>query len=103
MYSQKSQQIAKVAEAVAEENNMDVTFIRDSTHVEYLSDEMSGPDSDAETPETHENWKFRLATLAKLPNDPTSLKNTHILQVLVPDWRAEPVSASHSLLTPSNV
>ncbi|KAJ7829480.1 hypothetical protein B0H14DRAFT_2809794 [Mycena olivaceomarginata] len=69
---------------------MDATFIRDSTHAEYLSDEMSGPDSDAETPETHENWKFRLATFANLPNDPTSLKSTHILEVLVPAWRTEP-------------
>ncbi|KAJ7321550.1 hypothetical protein DFH08DRAFT_1033455 [Mycena albidolilacea] len=85
----KSDQISKVADAVAEENDMDARFLRDSTHPEYLSNEVSGPDSDAETPETHESWKFRLATLAKLPNDPASLKNTHILEVLVPDWRAE--------------
>ncbi|KAJ7347172.1 hypothetical protein DFH08DRAFT_1001832 [Mycena albidolilacea] len=85
----KSDQISKVADAVAEENNIDARFIRDSTHPEYLSDEVSGPDSDAETHETHESWKFRLATLAKLPADPASLKNTHILEVLVPDWRAE--------------
>ncbi|KAJ7746092.1 hypothetical protein B0H14DRAFT_3514395 [Mycena olivaceomarginata] len=69
----KSEQIAKVVDAVAEENDMDATFIRDSTHAEYPSDEMS-----------------RLATFANLPNDPAWLKNTHILGVLVPAWRAEP-------------
>jgi hypothetical protein len=72
-------------------------FICDSTHPEYLSDEMSGPDSDAETPETHENWKFRMATIAKLPKDPASLKNTHFLEVLVSEWRAEAVSSSYHL------
>ncbi|KAJ7884812.1 hypothetical protein B0H14DRAFT_3128328 [Mycena olivaceomarginata] len=53
---------------------------------EYLSDEVSGPESDSETPE---DWKFRLATLANFRNDPTSLKATHILEVLVPGWRDE--------------
>ncbi|KAJ7859600.1 hypothetical protein B0H14DRAFT_2746191 [Mycena olivaceomarginata] len=85
----KSEQIKKISDAVAEENDMDAMFICDSTHPEYLSDEMSGPDSDAETPETHENWKFRMATIAKLPKDPASLKNTHFLEVLVSEWRAE--------------
>ncbi|KAJ7832467.1 hypothetical protein B0H14DRAFT_3712181 [Mycena olivaceomarginata] len=85
----KSEQIKKISDAVAEENDMDTMFICDSTHPEYLSDEMSGPDSDAETPETHENWKFRMATIAKLPKDPASLKNTHFLEVLVSEWRAE--------------
>ncbi|KAF8172181.1 hypothetical protein K438DRAFT_1981626 [Mycena galopus ATCC 62051] len=85
----KSEQIGKVADAVAEENDMDARFIRDSTHPEYLSDEVSGPDSDADIHETHENWKFRLAMLAKLPAGPASLKNTHMLEVLVPAGRAE--------------
>ncbi|KAJ7831489.1 hypothetical protein B0H14DRAFT_3143135 [Mycena olivaceomarginata] len=53
---------------------------------EYLSDEFSGPESDSETPE---DWKFRLETLANFRNDPTSLKATHILEVLVPGWRDE--------------
>ncbi|KAJ7815368.1 hypothetical protein B0H14DRAFT_2847868 [Mycena olivaceomarginata] len=82
----KSEQIKKISDAVAEENDMDAMFICDSTHPEYLSDEMSGPDSDAETPETHENWKFCMATIAKLPKDPTSLKNTHFLEVLYTDF-----------------
>jgi hypothetical protein len=95
MCSQKSEQIKKVSNTIAEENNMDVTFICDSTHPEYLSDKMSGPDSDAEIPETHENWKFCMATIAKLPNDPASLKNTHFLEILVLEWRAEDLSSSH--------
>ncbi|KAJ7870086.1 hypothetical protein B0H14DRAFT_2726512 [Mycena olivaceomarginata] len=82
----KSEQIDKVVEAVAEDTGMDVAFLRVSTHPEYLSDEVSGPESDSETPE---DWKFRLATLANLRNDPTSLKATHILEVLIPGWRDE--------------
>ncbi|KAJ7933183.1 hypothetical protein B0H13DRAFT_2262922 [Mycena leptocephala] len=82
----KSEQIEKVVEAVAEDTGMDVAFLRVSTHPEYLSDEVSGPESDSETPE---DWKFRLATLANLRNDPTSLKATHILEVLIPGWRDE--------------
>ncbi|KAJ7882753.1 hypothetical protein B0H14DRAFT_2702796 [Mycena olivaceomarginata] len=70
----KSEQIHKVVEAVAEDTGMDVAFLRISTHPEYLSDE---------------DWKFRLATLANLRNDPTSLKATQILEVLVPGWRDE--------------
>ncbi|KAJ7803084.1 hypothetical protein B0H14DRAFT_2889988 [Mycena olivaceomarginata] len=75
----KSEQIKKISDAVAEENDMDAMFICDSTHPEYLSDEMSGPDSDAETPKTHENWKFRMATIANSPKTP----------LLVSEWRAE--------------
>ncbi|KAJ7301427.1 hypothetical protein DFH08DRAFT_827551 [Mycena albidolilacea] len=82
----KSEQIHKVVEAVAEDTGMDVAFLRISTHFEYLSDEVSGPESESETPE---DWKFRLATLANLRNDPTSLKATQILEFLVPGWRDE--------------
>ncbi|KAJ7889299.1 hypothetical protein B0H14DRAFT_3429610 [Mycena olivaceomarginata] len=38
----KSEQIKKISDAVAEENDMDAMFICDSTHPEYLSDEMAG-------------------------------------------------------------
>jgi hypothetical protein len=96
MNSQKSEQIDKVVEAVAEDTGMDVAFLRISTHPEYLSDEFSGPESDSETPE---DWKFRLATLANLRNDPTSLKATHILEVLIPGWRDEQVF--RSFISPS--
>lgn len=96
MNLQKSEQIHKVVEAVAEDTGMDVAFLRISTHPEYLSDEVSGPESDSETPE---DWKFRLATLANLRNDPTSLKATQILEVLVPGWRDEQVF--QSFISPS--
>ncbi|KAJ7868987.1 hypothetical protein B0H14DRAFT_2728542, partial [Mycena olivaceomarginata] len=76
----KSEQIHKVTPEWM------LRFLRISTHPEYLSDEVSGPESDSETPE---DWKFRLATLANLRNDPTSLKATQILEVLVPGWRDE--------------
>ncbi|KAJ7713025.1 hypothetical protein B0H14DRAFT_3017358, partial [Mycena olivaceomarginata] len=82
----KSEQIHKVVEAVAEDTGMDVAFLCISTHPKYLSNEVSGPESDSET---LEDWKFHLATLANLRNDPTSLKATHILEVLVPGWRDE--------------
>ncbi|KAJ7899450.1 hypothetical protein B0H14DRAFT_2556528 [Mycena olivaceomarginata] len=76
LFRKKSEQIDKVVEAVAEDTRIDVAFLRVSTHPEYLSDEVSGPESDSETPE---DWKFRLATLANLRNDPTSLKATQWL------------------------
>ncbi|KAK7035080.1 hypothetical protein R3P38DRAFT_2912677 [Favolaschia claudopus] len=88
----KSEQISKVSAAVAEEQGMDAQFICDSTIAEYLSDEVSGPDSDVERPETREDWVFRLATLAELPTDPSSLKTYQILEVLVPGWRDEAYS-----------
>ncbi|KAJ7745041.1 hypothetical protein B0H14DRAFT_3606612 [Mycena olivaceomarginata] len=54
-YRQKSEQIHKVVDAVAEDTGMDIAFPRISTHPEYLSDEVSGPESDSETPA---DWKF---------------------------------------------
>ncbi|KAK7059538.1 hypothetical protein R3P38DRAFT_3522753 [Favolaschia claudopus] len=84
----KSTQIAKVIDAVAVDKNDDyVQFLHTATHPEYLSDEVSGPDSDGD--EGLEDWVYRLAKIANLPTDPASLKKTNILEVLVPDWRAD--------------
>ncbi|KAJ7838989.1 hypothetical protein B0H14DRAFT_2787960 [Mycena olivaceomarginata] len=75
----KSEQIKKISDAVAEENDMDTMFICDSTHPSTSPTKCLAPTPTAETPETHENWKFRMATIAKLPKDPA----------LVSEWRAE--------------
>ncbi|KAJ7835736.1 hypothetical protein B0H14DRAFT_2795389 [Mycena olivaceomarginata] len=78
----KSEQIKKISDAVAEENDMDAI----TSPTKCLA---STPTP--KHPKTHENWKFRMATIAKLPKDPASLKNTHFLEVLVSEWRAEAV------------
>ncbi|KAK6987669.1 hypothetical protein R3P38DRAFT_3291784 [Favolaschia claudopus] len=85
----KSEQLGKAVDALDEKLELDTGFLHDSIHPDYLSDEVSGPDSDTEEPEMSEQWKFRLATLAGLPNDPSSLKNANILEVLIPDWRED--------------
>ncbi|KAK6978275.1 hypothetical protein R3P38DRAFT_3235744 [Favolaschia claudopus] len=90
IHSQKSTQIAKVVDAVAVDKNDDyVQFLHTATHPEYLSDEVSGPDSDGD--EGLEDWVYRLAKIVNLPTDPASMKKTNILEVLVPDWRADEV------------
>ncbi|KAK6996272.1 hypothetical protein R3P38DRAFT_3287809 [Favolaschia claudopus] len=52
----------------------------------FLSDELSGPDSDAS--ETQEEWKERLAEAAGLPTAPESLAKFQFFEVVVPDWHA---------------
>ncbi|KAK7026910.1 hypothetical protein R3P38DRAFT_2436754, partial [Favolaschia claudopus] len=55
-------------------------------HEQFLSDELSGPDSDAG--ETNEAWKVRLAAAAGLPTSPELLAKFEIFEITVPNWRS---------------
>ncbi|KAJ7798282.1 hypothetical protein B0H14DRAFT_3156978 [Mycena olivaceomarginata] len=60
-------------------------FLRDISHEQDLSEEVSGPDENSG--ESHEAWKVRCAIAANVPTDATSLKKTKFLEVLSPAWR----------------
>jgi hypothetical protein len=88
--SQKSEQLVKALLIFAEQYGIDVQFLRDIVHPEYLSDEISEPED--ETREAKAAWKVRLAAAAGISLSPAVLERTQILEVLVPPWRTEMVS-----------
>ncbi|KAK7035159.1 hypothetical protein R3P38DRAFT_3494020 [Favolaschia claudopus] len=72
--------------AFAAAHGLDPAMFIDVIHEQFLSDELSGPDSDAS--ETQEEWKERLAGAAGLPTAPESLAKFQFFEVVVPDWHA---------------
>jgi hypothetical protein len=87
----------KVVEPYAAEYGLDPVVLKDMIHHEYLSDEVSGPEE--ETGESFEVWRVRMAALADLSVAPASLERLQILEVLVPEWRTDPVGSQFSVLT----
>ncbi|KAJ7136350.1 hypothetical protein C8R43DRAFT_893931, partial [Mycena crocata] len=83
----KSEQLLKVLLRFAEEYHIDLQFLKDIVHPEYLSDEMSGPED--ETREAKAAWKVRLAAEMGISLSPDVLERTQILEVLSPPWRTD--------------
>ncbi|KAJ7268285.1 hypothetical protein C8J57DRAFT_1612136 [Mycena rebaudengoi] len=83
----RSEQLAKTLLSFADQYGIDVQFLRDIVHPEYLSDEISEPED--ETREAKAAWKVRLAAAAGISLSPAVLERTQILEVLVPPWRTE--------------
>ncbi|KAJ7138687.1 hypothetical protein C8R43DRAFT_1131868 [Mycena crocata] len=88
----KSEQLLKVLLRFAEEYHIDLQFLKDIVHPEYLSDEMSGPED--ETREAKAAWKVRLAAEMGISLSPDVLERTQILEVLSPPWRTDIVGCS---------
>ncbi|KAJ7861569.1 hypothetical protein B0H14DRAFT_3617002 [Mycena olivaceomarginata] len=81
----KAKNIDKIVDTFGAARRLKPDFLRDISHEQYLSEEVSGPDENSG--ESHEAWKVRCAIAAKVPTDATSLKKTKFLEVLSPAWR----------------
>ncbi|KAJ7933258.1 hypothetical protein B0H13DRAFT_2306937 [Mycena leptocephala] len=83
--SQKSARLSKI-NAFAAKHGLNLGFLADLIHEQYLSDEASGPEDDST--ESQDTWKVRMASQAVLPLDPDSQKQMKILEILTPAWRS---------------
>ncbi|KAJ7112017.1 hypothetical protein C8R43DRAFT_1242827 [Mycena crocata] len=83
----KSKQIRKVIKYFAAKYGVNLQFLLDITHEQYLSDEASGPEDAAiESPQA---WKVHLASLADVSLDPRDLSKRSFLEVMIPPWRSD--------------
>ncbi|KAJ7861380.1 hypothetical protein B0H14DRAFT_3445308 [Mycena olivaceomarginata] len=80
----KAKNIHKIVDTFGVVRRLQPDFLRDISHEQYLSEEVSGPDENSG--ESHEAWKARCAITANVPMDATSLKKTKFLEVLSPAW-----------------
>ncbi|KAK7034895.1 hypothetical protein R3P38DRAFT_2518795 [Favolaschia claudopus] len=82
----KSETLAEALNTFAAEHALDPAMLIEIIHEQFLSDELSGPDSD--TGETNDAWKVRLAAAAGLATSPELLAKFEIFEITVPDWRS---------------
>ncbi|KAK7001203.1 hypothetical protein R3P38DRAFT_3217394 [Favolaschia claudopus] len=82
----KAEYLLAVLQAFAAEHGLDPAVLVDAIHEQYLSDEVSGPDSDSG--ESKDAWKVRAAVEAGLPTTPDVLAKFEVFEILEPSWRS---------------